>query len=86
MDALFSMTAVEIDHFCTTAGRNELRARLGVGGLLGRAVDPAQERRAEAARQGLRDGRLGGAYSADLYAEADERAWYAAGFGAGSRA
>lgn len=50
-------TASDIEHIATLAqGFNYLRNKLSIGGIYGRAVNPASERLARAIHDGLSDG------------------------------
>lgn len=54
---LSQFTDAEIEHIATLQqGYNYLRNKLGVGGLYGRALNPASERMARAIHDGLSDG------------------------------
>jgi hypothetical protein len=55
--ALSQFTPADIEHVATLAqGYNYLRNQLGIGGIYGRAVNPASERLARAIHDGLSDG------------------------------
>lgn len=82
-DALRTLDPATIDRYALHAqGREELRKLLGVGGLLGRAVNAHEERCALAAWQGLRDGWIEGD-DLSAYYEGEERAWYVEAYAVG---
>lgn len=73
------LSRADVAHIAEKAqGRNDLRALLGVGGLLGRAVSADSERQAAAALDGLRDGWFGGDVDDSEFYAGDELAMYRA--------
>jgi hypothetical protein len=84
--ALAALSLTDVERLCLRPeGRNALRRALGVGGILGVAVFEEDERQAEAARQGLRDGLLGGEPCPGAY-RGEALALYSRGLDVGRRA
>lgn len=76
---LATLSRADVAHIAEKAqGRNELRALLGVGGLLGRAVSADSEHQAAAALDGLRDGWFGGNVDDSEYYTGAARVMYRA--------